>query len=92
MPNAQMHVLGNRWDSVDELPSWGHYGSNYLQITGLKKQIYFFLLLTLTIPAGAIATLDWDVAGVKIPSLFKGAAGVTITALDCPWKAAEEHN
>lgn len=30
-------------------------------------------------------------AGVKIPSLFKGA-GVTITALDCPWKAAEEHN
>jgi len=57
----------------------------------LRKPNILKILLTLAIPAGAILTLDWGMAGVKIPSLFKGV-GVTITALDCPWKAAGEYN
>lgn len=42
MLNAQMYTLGNRY-LLDLLPAWAHYGSNYLQITGLEnKYVIFF--------------------------------------------------
>lgn len=59
MLNAQMHTLGNRrFSGLVTLLStlW----LSLLANNRPRKQIhnFFFLLLTLTIPAGAIATLD----------------------------------